>query len=411
MADDLAPQTITITYLLDLVTSQHNHQPRYMQTVALSVNPYVESQISSNSYWSLFDLDTSVGQQEDMLGEWVGITRYITIDVKSFLTFNEETLGFDKGRWYTSHEVSKQTVRLGDEDYRFLLRARIVANYWDGTIENAYHAWDTLFKPYGLTVLIQDGFARGDRFFEFNDQTGGTHGFDASIWWVDEVLADLYFETDTDDPNNAIDKGIWNSPNSLYYVPPSRVHGSMAIAQVLIGDEPITPVFQSLFSGGYLGLKSAGVGTNYYIQYQTEGPDYSVGWPIFAMDCGPEPYGMWCSFDILGLGHDEAPLFYPTAFPADNTESPEGLDDGWWNPYPMTEPDFYLSLDAPKDRNGLDFGQWLPAGKIGGRGWFPPPYPVDQHVPPTGFPHPPYNLAGFDMGAWAWQLNWHDRII
>lgn len=439
MAEELTPQPVEIVYLLNLVTSQHNQQPRYMQTVALSVDPYIHGQNTSNSYWTLFDLDTSVGQQEDMLGEWVGITRYVTIDVPSFFTFNNKELGFDKGRWYTAHEVSKQQVRLGDEDYRFLLRARIIANYWDGTIEGAYYAWDTLFRPYNLTVLIQDGFPRSNRYFSFDDQTGGTLGFDASIWWEDQKLQDIYFQLDNDHPNNVLDKGLWSSVNQQYYVPPEHDHGNMSIAQVLVGDKPITPLFQALFSGGYLGLKSAGVGTSYYIQYQIEGPDYSVGLPIFGFDVGPNPPpdqgfwpGMWwVTFDVQGLGHDEAPLFYPTGFPADRARpfftndgtDEEGLDEGWWD-Y-ITEPDFYFAFDIHKDRNGFDYGQWVQSGRItwkgfkskygywptNGVGWFPPPYPTDQPYPPTGVTLPPYNITGFDLGTWAWQLNWHDRII
>lgn len=47
-------------------------------------------------------------------------------------------------------------VGLGDEAYRTLLRARILRNHWDGTIEGAYEIWDTVFDGTGYELFIID---------------------------------------------------------------------------------------------------------------------------------------------------------------------------------------------------------------------------------------------------------------
>lgn len=460
--DKPAPPVIVLDYLLGLITAQHNQQPLYMQTVALSVNPFIESQNTSNSYWTLFDLDTAVGQQEDMLGEWVGISRFVSIPSRVFFTLDASDVGLDKGRWFTPYETDQELVRLDDEQYRLLLRAKIVANYWDGTIPGAYDAWDTLFAGTGLEVLIQDGFPAGERYFTFDDNSGGTFGFDHTIWRVAEELAPVFFSLDN--PDLGFDTGLWLSQLTAYYVGQSRVHGNMHIIQALVGG-PIDVVSLALFGSGALGLKSAGVGTDYVIQFQGSGPDSGLGLPLFALDSGPDSLNLWVTFDVVNLGYDQAPLFYPGAFPVDPTlpkfalsfdnlkpltvwdngttnwdgetswdvistrpltfwdntvttwdgktswdvldYSDVGLDIGYWASY--TEPNFYMGFDLVDDKHGLDYGQWLPAGALpgtlkAGRPWYPPDYSADRPVPPTGVTQPPVNLAGFDLAAWAWQL-------
>jgi hypothetical protein len=408
------PAVVTLEYLLDLVTAEHNQQPRYMATVALSVQPYVDGQNAANRYWTLFDLDSSVGEQEDMLGLWVGITRYIAAPLKVFFTLDDPLLGFDQGKWQTPYELDQQIVRLDDEHYRLLLRARIVANQWDGTIPGAYLAWDTLFAGTGLQVLIQDGMQRAERYFSLDDVLQGTLGFDGGRWYEPPVLADIYFSLD--DPNLALglDRGSWYSSLSIYTVPPAVTHGDMHLVEALIGPA-LDAVTIALFAGGYMGLKSAGVWVDYVTQNQTPGPGYGVGLPLFSLDGGPS-VEYWVSFDEAGLGHDEAPLFYPGAYPVepglpqftiDGNDPSSGIDAGYWAD--PVEPDFYLTLDdntaAPiGPGRGLDAAQWLPAGAYGGQPWRPWPYDPDQPLPPTGVSYPPTALAGFDLGGWAWQV-------
>ena len=47
-------------------------------------------------------------------------------------------------------------VRLPDETYRLLLKAKIGANRWDGTVPGAYEVWESAFADMGSLILMQD---------------------------------------------------------------------------------------------------------------------------------------------------------------------------------------------------------------------------------------------------------------
>jgi len=414
------PIVVTVEYLLDYVTSEHSDKPRYMQTVALSVQPYIDSENVALSYRTLFDLDTAVGEQLDMLGQWVGITRYIAEPIDLFFSLDHSDLGFDAGKWQTPHELSMRLVRLDDEHYRILLRARIVSNHWDGTIPGAYKAWDTLFAGTGYQVYIQDGLPRGERWFTFDDPIQGLSGFDMCPWFVEPELKRIYFNLDHSDPELGFDKGMLFGPSWAEYNQIANVHGNMTIIQALLGP-PMDAVVQALFSGGYMGLDSAGVGTYHIIQNQGGGSDGGIGLPMFALDSGPE-VKYWCTFDVESLGFDEAPIWYPGAMPLEDNlphfvfddvpqvslQGPSGLDQGYWSTkeYPVEEPSDYLTLDYSDPARGFDSAGWYGAGAIPGSDgdtgpWYPPPADPSQPLPPTGIGYPPYGLAGFDLGAWA----------
>lgn len=104
-----------------------------------------------------FDLDVAVGQQLDVIGEWVGISRFVRIRLTDiYFSMDIVDLGFDEGQWYSIYNSQYQTVELDDDRYRTLLRARIANNRWNGTVPGAYAVWETLFQDTGIGLLIQD---------------------------------------------------------------------------------------------------------------------------------------------------------------------------------------------------------------------------------------------------------------
>jgi hypothetical protein len=281
----------------DLVPAEHNQRPNFMATVGLSVQPYVDGINIANALIGLFDLDTAVGQQLDFTGQWIGVGRNITVDAAVWFSFDIAGLGFDQGRWITPFETSTRTVALADDagdpiSYRTLLKARVVANRWDGTIPGAYEAWNTLFAGTGYQVLIQDGGPRAVHYFSFD--TAGS-GFDQAQWWQLPLPVE------------------------------PRVNGNMNLIEALLGPAP-SPTTLALFTGGYLELKSAGVGITYMIQSATE-----TAVPLFGFDAGPSPG--YLSLDVSGLGLDQAP-FYGTSTGAPNVTYPPytiaGFDAGAW---------------------------------------------------------------------------------
>lgn len=141
---------------LALIPPEHADKPNFVATVSLSVQPFVDMQNALATMNQLFDLDAAAGQQLDMVGQWIGPTRYIAEPLDIYFSFDTPGLGFDQGIWWGPFEAATGMTALPDQNYRILLNATIAANNWDGTIPGAYSAWDVLFAGTGYGILIQD---------------------------------------------------------------------------------------------------------------------------------------------------------------------------------------------------------------------------------------------------------------
>lgn len=144
-----------LDHYLDYITSEHNQQPRYMQTVGFNVEPFVSDQALAATLPGLFDLDYSVGQQEDFTGQWIGKSRWIELP-NVFFSWDSEGQGWNQANWRGPFDDAGSLQRLDDYNYRLLLYATVIANHWNGSVPHAYEAWDTLFHWTGLKVVIQD---------------------------------------------------------------------------------------------------------------------------------------------------------------------------------------------------------------------------------------------------------------
>lgn len=143
-----------------LITSEHNQQPRFVATVALSTQGYVDLQNLLSSLPGLYDLDVAQGVQLDSVGLWVGVSRRVPVPLTGvYFSLDSDPLGLDRGYLKGPFDPSDGLVSLDDETYRVLLRARIIANHWTGTIANAMPALAELFidspTPDAL-IFIQD---------------------------------------------------------------------------------------------------------------------------------------------------------------------------------------------------------------------------------------------------------------
>ncbi|MFG1402002.1 DUF2612 domain-containing protein [Xanthobacter sediminis] len=140
-----------------LITSYFRGKPRFTQTVQYSVHPLSEVQSFLDLLPAQFDLDTAIGVQLDQVGEWVGRTRYVNIPIASvWFSFNIDWLGINQGVWKGKYDPETGISSLDDETYRRLLRAKIAANSWDGTVESALRALDLLFIDDGTYMFIED---------------------------------------------------------------------------------------------------------------------------------------------------------------------------------------------------------------------------------------------------------------
>ena len=147
---------ITKDQYIALITSEHFDKERFIATVGAGVEPLAQLQNVLFGLPEDFDIDTAVGAQLDALGIWIGRSRRIdTPLVGVYFTWDDiASDGWESGIWKGPFDPDSGLVDLPDDSYRVLLKAKIAANSWDGTIPGAYEIWATIFTNSHL--IIQD---------------------------------------------------------------------------------------------------------------------------------------------------------------------------------------------------------------------------------------------------------------
>ncbi len=140
---------------LDLIPAEHRDKPNFTAMVSYNVQPSVVIQNILLSLIPKYDIDLAEGTQLDDIGYWVGVSRNIAVPVSGvfFSWDGDPSVGWEYGVWQPNGAPTEVTS-LPDDVYKTVLKARIAANHWDGTIEGAYKIWDELFT--NITILIQD---------------------------------------------------------------------------------------------------------------------------------------------------------------------------------------------------------------------------------------------------------------
>ncbi|MBU66450.1 MAG: hypothetical protein CL858_13510 [Cupriavidus sp.] len=140
----------------DLITSEHNKRLKFMEVVETLAEPMVDLQNVLSAMPGKFDLDNAVGDQLDTIGLWVGISRDVPVPLTSvYFSLDIDGLGFDQGSWKGPFDPDAGLTRLDDDTYRLVIRAKIGANHWDGTLEASKAILDSIFGG-GTFVFIQD---------------------------------------------------------------------------------------------------------------------------------------------------------------------------------------------------------------------------------------------------------------
>lgn len=112
----------------ELVPSFHRGQPKLMEYLRLILNQSADMEALLAAFGDAFDLDTAVGVQLDVIGEWVQASRILPFAPVSSVR------------------------RLSDDDYRLLIRAAIARNAWDGTNESLAGIFASVFPAFGITL-------------------------------------------------------------------------------------------------------------------------------------------------------------------------------------------------------------------------------------------------------------------
>jgi Protein of unknown function (DUF2612) len=145
-----------ITQYTDLITSEHDQRPKFMAVVEALAGTMVDQQNVLASMPGKFDLDNAEGDQLDTIGIWVGISRNVPVPLTDvYFSFDTDGLGFDQGSWKGPFDPDNGLTRLDDGTYRLVIRAKIGANHWDGTLGASKAILDSIFGG-GTFVFIQD---------------------------------------------------------------------------------------------------------------------------------------------------------------------------------------------------------------------------------------------------------------
>lgn len=155
-----------VEYYSNLLIIQYNGLPKAKAIVELFVREILANGILLDIR-EAFNIDTAVGVQLDILGKYVDIDRFyqgqILTDFFAVTSYNEfpldtskkgltdYTQGFTKfGKTITYNDYLSNNQTLGDDDFRFLIRLRIMQN----NINHSHQAIDkVLFDFFGTTLF------------------------------------------------------------------------------------------------------------------------------------------------------------------------------------------------------------------------------------------------------------------
>jgi hypothetical protein len=153
--------TVTVTQYENLIVPEHQGQPNFTATIDLSCQPFVDGQNELAEFPTLFDLDVAVGVQLDAVGVRVGRSRQVNVPLTNvYFAWDTPGLGWDQGYWQGPFDPSTGVVSLDDATYRLLLRAVILTNTWNGTVNGAAPALAVIFNNTltpGTLIFIYNG--------------------------------------------------------------------------------------------------------------------------------------------------------------------------------------------------------------------------------------------------------------
>lgn len=144
-----------------LVTWQHR-KPKFLATVTSLVKPYVDIM---NAAWKVesrgFNIDTANGTQLDILGEWVGLSRHVNLEIPDNFfgygyTPDSDPRNWGSGIWAPYGRIPTTSYSLNDSIYRFFLKIKIVLNNWDGSVNGLYEAFNSMFDPTECILNVRD---------------------------------------------------------------------------------------------------------------------------------------------------------------------------------------------------------------------------------------------------------------
>ena len=137
----------------DLLIWQYQGKHKALETIRLLENVIVQGFIDLYQLQNVLNIEEATGNQLDLVGKHVGQIRVINgYLLRKFFGFQnaQNAMSFSRlrkggGQWYRKRDPLADSVRLSDDDYRFLIKCRILKNYQTGTLPNIIEACRFIF--------------------------------------------------------------------------------------------------------------------------------------------------------------------------------------------------------------------------------------------------------------------------
>ncbi|HFZ2301801.1 TPA: DUF2612 domain-containing protein [Klebsiella aerogenes] len=216
----------------DRISNYHAGKPKFFAHVDLSTRPLIDISQTMTGMISAFDIDTAVGKQLDILGEWIGRKRRVNTPISGvYFSWDTEKLGWDQGVWQGPFDPDDGFLDLSDEVYRLVLKVKIAINHWNGQNDTLPPILDSALAGSGIRMAIIDN-----------------QDMSISIWILGDPAA-VMSETDRLILDSAVNRGPFIKLSPGYV--PSRYDAN-----------PLDQVNSELWwaiRGGYMTIKAAGV--------------------------------------------------------------------------------------------------------------------------------------------------------
>ena len=111
---------------------QYSDKPTFNAILTALLEQFEKVHTLYKSFDDAYDVDKAVGKQLDVLGKIVGIGRTVpTVLLKKYFSFSGTFNGgaFGKAPFKTGNEATYSDTQLNNEDYRFLIKAKIIRNF------------------------------------------------------------------------------------------------------------------------------------------------------------------------------------------------------------------------------------------------------------------------------------------
>lgn len=112
--------------------------PKAIAEIDMKSQFWVDFMEDCLKFIDMWNVDTAEKYSLDVLGRIFGVSRSsVSLTEKEYLTYYEKTggLGWGRGRWYRSGEALRETILLTDQEFRFLIKARIWKLYQNPSLD------------------------------------------------------------------------------------------------------------------------------------------------------------------------------------------------------------------------------------------------------------------------------------